>query len=97
MARFAALGHAPFSLGEMAAATMSVTSSIATAAEGRAPATDLARRIVGIASGLLARVPARLLVDGGPAEVDALAAMLRGDYATHLDVDGATGAALLRD
>lgn len=64
-------------------------------AEGRAMDSDLPARLIGISLEALRAVPCRMLVACGAGKVPAVAAALRGGFATHLVVDEAAARGLL--
>lgn len=57
---------------------------------------DLDRRTIGLSLEEARRIRVRIAVAGGADKVSAILACLRGGHATHLVVDAATGAAVLR-
>ncbi len=64
-------------------------------AGGRPMDTPLSDRMIGITPAQLARVPVRILVAAGPDKQDAMRALLRGGYVSHLMTDAASAEALL--
>lgn len=63
--------------------------------DGLPVAGELDNRMVGIALEELTQVPARICVAGGLAKIDAIAAALKGGYATHFVTDMVTAEALV--
>ena len=63
--------------------------------EGQAMSDPVFDRMVGITLEELKRVPYRLCVAGGRTKLEAIAATLRGGYATHLVTDNETAEALM--
>lgn len=64
-------------------------------AEGRAMATPLGDRMIGITAEQLARVPTRILVAAGEDKLDAIRALLKGGYVSHLMTDESSAKTLL--
>lgn len=64
-------------------------------AAGEPLAGPLDGRVIGIAADDLRRIPRRLVVSAGPDRVPALAAALRGGFASHLITDAESGRLLL--